>query len=621
MQTGVIDEPLGKDQEDKLGVQEYADALYQFITDAQTPMTIGVQGDWGSGKTSLMNQMWFKFDDKALTRLKTKQIWVNTWEHSLLKTSQQTLVSIISDIINTLADDLDTTKKEAIRKTASKVLQGAFRIGASMTVGVEGANVVKEFLGDGERDNSIAALRRSLNKLIEEISPDKYDRFVIYIDDLDRLEPANAVEILELLKNIFNIKNCVFVLAIDYNVVVKGLAKKFGTLTNENRWEYDAFFHKIIQLTFQMPISNYDIGHYLSSLLIDTGFVKNAELNQEHLSSLLQTTVGGNPRSIKRLVNNIALNKIFIEVKEKGRRDGRSSPRNEKEKLIKFLLVALNCIQINYPKIYDALAQNPDFTNWEESFADEFANDQVNGGDNENIERDLSNFKANNEEVTSWELALYRICHPEPRLRARFKDVSATLRLLQQVIDTQNLPEIMLNVIEQTKVTSTSLSNMVAQTKAYQQMSNLDTKLHQLESLELNPNAIKAICALLEPSVNAAKSNDEIFVSLKQNAAVIYKVDMDTRKKEQWLYLFNPGKKARGIRFNLKLRSGLVDELKADLEAHKIQIDTISKHTKEGHEGTEFMQSIATEVSQKQYIDIMAKLGDRIKRKIIGEWD
>ena len=64
-----------------------------------------------------------------------------------------------------------------------------------------------------------------------------------------------------------------------------------------------------------------------------------------------------------------------------------------------------------------------------------------------------------------------------------------------------------------------------------------------------------------------------------------------------------------------------MDELKADLEAHKIQIDTISKHTKEGHEGTEFMQSIATEVSQKQYIDIMAKLGDRIKRKIIGEWD
>jgi len=148
MQTGVIDEPLGIDQDDKLGVQEYADALFQFITDAQTPMTIGIQGDWGSGKTSLMNQMWFKFNNPQLTTLKAKQIWINTWEHSLLKTPQEALVSIISDIIKSLSEDLDTNRQLAIRETASKVLQGAFRIGASLTAGVEGANVVKEFFGD-----------------------------------------------------------------------------------------------------------------------------------------------------------------------------------------------------------------------------------------------------------------------------------------------------------------------------------------------------------------------------------------------------------------------------------------------------------------------------------------
>jgi len=148
MQTGVIDEPLGIDQDDKLGVQEYADALFQFIRDAQTPMTIGIQGDWGSGKTSLMNQMWFKFNNPQLTTLKAKQIWINTWEHSLLKTPQEALVSIISDIIKSLSEDLDTNRQLAIRETASKVLQGAFRIGASLTAGVEGANVVKEFFGD-----------------------------------------------------------------------------------------------------------------------------------------------------------------------------------------------------------------------------------------------------------------------------------------------------------------------------------------------------------------------------------------------------------------------------------------------------------------------------------------
>ena len=64
-------------------------------------MTIGVQGDWGSGKTSLMHQMRYKFEDpKVSVDFKTKQIWINTWEHSLLKTPQEALVSIIDAIIN-----------------------------------------------------------------------------------------------------------------------------------------------------------------------------------------------------------------------------------------------------------------------------------------------------------------------------------------------------------------------------------------------------------------------------------------------------------------------------------------------------------------------------------------
>jgi predicted KAP-like P-loop ATPase len=68
--TGVIDEPLSKGEDDKLGIKGYAEALFQFITDAETPMTIGVQGDWGSGKTSLMNQMYYKFEVPKLKQNK-----------------------------------------------------------------------------------------------------------------------------------------------------------------------------------------------------------------------------------------------------------------------------------------------------------------------------------------------------------------------------------------------------------------------------------------------------------------------------------------------------------------------------------------------------------------------
>lgn len=61
-----------------------------------------------------------------------------------------------------------------------------------------------------------------------------------------------AVEILELLKNIFDLEHCVFVLAIDYDVVIKGLKPKFGELTEAEREslnsvdEFDEDWEKVL---------------------------------------------------------------------------------------------------------------------------------------------------------------------------------------------------------------------------------------------------------------------------------------------------------------------------------------------------------------------------------------
>ena len=90
---------------------------------------------------------------------------------------------------------------------------------------------------------------------------------MFFIDDLDRIDPPVAVKILELLKNIFDLPRCIFVLAIDYNVVVKGLKSKFGELTAQNEREFRYFFDKIIQLPFTMPMPSYKIDTFLTDKL------------------------------------------------------------------------------------------------------------------------------------------------------------------------------------------------------------------------------------------------------------------------------------------------------------------------------------------------------------------
>ena len=63
---------------DKLGLIDYAEALSEFIKECETPITIGIQGDWGIGKSSLLNMI-----DKNLSEACFKKIWFNTWHFSL----------------------------------------------------------------------------------------------------------------------------------------------------------------------------------------------------------------------------------------------------------------------------------------------------------------------------------------------------------------------------------------------------------------------------------------------------------------------------------------------------------------------------------------------------------
>jgi len=60
--TGIVDEALKKNGEDSLSIGNYTKALLNFIENTATPMTLGIQGEWGSGKTSMLNQIWNGLD-------------------------------------------------------------------------------------------------------------------------------------------------------------------------------------------------------------------------------------------------------------------------------------------------------------------------------------------------------------------------------------------------------------------------------------------------------------------------------------------------------------------------------------------------------------------------------
>lgn len=99
--------------------------------------------------------------------------------------------------------------------------------------------------GCGGTERAIPEFRRHFSGKAQK------DRAVILVDALGRLQPAKAVELLEVLKLFLDCDKSVFVLAINYAVVSQGIKQKYGDSLGNDKGR--SFFDKIIQVLFKMP--------------------------------------------------------------------------------------------------------------------------------------------------------------------------------------------------------------------------------------------------------------------------------------------------------------------------------------------------------------------------------
>lgn len=450
MKSSIIDVPRKHTQDDLFGIQVYQDALIEFVRLTDTPITIALQGEWGSGKTSLMNLLRYNLCD--VDGAPYFPIWINTWQYSLMKTPSQAIISILEGIINQIGALNPNEQKWADSK---RKIGGLFKKMASVgtkvaagAVGIDGGLVDELLSGDEASGASdIMQLKEEIAKLIDEaLSKDSSKQgFTFYIDDLDRIDPPVAVEILELLKNIFDLERCVFILAIDYDVVIKGLMPKFGELTDANEREFRSFFDKIIQLPFSMPVASYSVDRFLVDALRKIEFFNEAELGTpslaETLSEITRLSVGTNPRSLKRLTNTLALISI-INAKQKG------GDAASQERVAKVLNYALVCIQIAYPYIYNQLTEEPDFKAWSEKTASKLKLRALTEAERETLD-------ATEEFDEEWEKVVFRMCQKETYLSNRVFSVSMLFNKIAEIVaDDSQLGEVVAKTLELSAVTN-----------------------------------------------------------------------------------------------------------------------------------------------------------------------
>jgi len=469
IKSNIIDKPRKAGAPDLLGVDDYMHALIKFIETCNMPTTIAVQGEWGSGKTSMLNQIKHQLCetgvDKAIdNNLPYYGIWINTWQYSIMKTREETLMAIIGGLTNEISRIIKRKHESQSQAVLSKVTSLFGKIakaGAKAAVhhiGLEG-ELVDSILEGNEETVDLLNFKNSLQEAINEcLELDKKQGnnnrgFIFFIDDLDRIDPPVAVEILELIKNIFEVDNCIFVLAIDYEVVVKGLIPKFGPLTDKNEREFRSFFDKIIQLPFSMPVAMYDVNHFLLQSLEDIGYIdaqfSENESLKDKLTDFAMLSVGTNPRSLKRLINTLSLLNIIGNVKN-----------NEKKEVYELVVnFGLVCIQIAYPKVYQILIEEPDYKEWNEKTAKKLRLPEL-------LEGQAIALKETTEFDEEWETILFRICQKEPYLASRAFQISLLLNYLSEIIPVElDFGEEISKILGSSAVTSVSMDYVPKQSK------------------------------------------------------------------------------------------------------------------------------------------------------------
>ena len=462
--TSIVDVPKKASENDLFGIDKYKNGLIRFISNSDTPITIAIQGEWGSGKTSLMNSLQDSLCGGYSTNEQLKEhnhdfygVWINTWQYSLMKSETETLINIVSGLSTKILEIIKVRHKSSVQKLGNAVLNFGSKIfKKAVTIAAEHAidgagEAIDTILEKEAEQQTIKHLRDELQIAINDcLENDKKlgiekKGFIFFIDDLDRIDPAIAVQILELLKNIFDLNNCIFVLAIDYDVVVKGLKPKFGELTDKNEREFRSFFDKIIQMPFSMPVASYNIDKFLIENLFKIRYLSDTQCKDaalsEKISIICNLSVGNNPRSLKRLMNTISLITIINEEHENDSSD------NKNENAIMLINFALICIQISYPMIYKCLCIESDYKSWGEDLANKLKLRELSA-------HEIEKLKLSEEFDELWEQILFRICEKDIYLSNRASQISQLLNLISTYItEGANLGEVIEEILELSAVT------------------------------------------------------------------------------------------------------------------------------------------------------------------------
>ena len=279
---------------DMLFYSPYADTIVNFTKNScLTPLTVGLYGSWGAGKSSLLQLIEQRIEDN---KDGTVCISLNAWQFEGYEDAK---VAIMESLLKALKENESFFEKaqEKITKLLSrvdylKIGKSIIRKGLPYAIGMLTGNPLpiafnlsvealdagdlltklqtfkNEYINESEKENTltenIRKFREEFEEMLEDVSSVK--NLVVIIDDLDRCSPERIIDTLEAIKLFLSVRKTTFIVAVDQRIIEYAVNIKYPQI--DGFAISSDYIEKIIQLPIKIPeLSPKDIENYLLLLI------------------------------------------------------------------------------------------------------------------------------------------------------------------------------------------------------------------------------------------------------------------------------------------------------------------------------------------------------------------
>jgi ABC-type lipoprotein export system ATPase subunit len=251
-------------------------------------------GNWGSGKTTLIHSI-----EKQINKDFYKPVIFNAWRYEKDENLAYSLFEFLLDELK-VKEDI----KKQIRKLGGILLKGSLK---SITVI---GNIAEEYEKFLEKVSSEKSLYKKISEFETEFQSilksnlEKDKILLVFVDDLDRCNPENVLDLLSSIKLFFTLgeesslnepkSRVIYFCGLDKDAAIKAAELKY-----RDKIKGEEFLEKIFDTSFYMP-RNYNTEN----------FVEKSKLFEEHkliISNFFNSIKFTNPRHLKKIFNKYQL--------------------------------------------------------------------------------------------------------------------------------------------------------------------------------------------------------------------------------------------------------------------------------------------------------------------------